>query len=252
VGTGASTANVNTSGKNYVSWMWKESATSGFDIVTFTGTGATNTVNHGLGVAPKFIIVRERDQADSNYVYHESNGAQSSQFLEGTQAKTASAGYFPTAPTASQFTVGTTQNTTGTNVVAYLFAEKDGFSKFGSYTGNGSTDGPFVYTGFKPRYIMIKRTDTTGDWMVYDSARDTYNAAGLQLYANSNLAEGDSRPDIDLLSNGFKLRDTNTAINASAGTYVYAAFAEQSFKYSAIPALIGTSGGAAFLMGFEQ
>jgi hypothetical protein len=123
-------------------------------------------------------------------------------------------------------------NATGVTYVAYAFAEVAGFSKFGSYTGNGSTDGPFVFTGFRPRFVFVKRTDTTGDWVIHDTARSPYNQANAVLYPNLSNAEDTSFNQIDILSNGFKCRSTNTNTNASGGTYIFAAFAEAPFQYS--------------------
>jgi hypothetical protein len=217
------------------------------DIVTFTGTGANQTINHNLGKAPDLIIVKERDDADSGFVYHYANGAGASQFLEGTQAKTLSAGYFPSRPTASQFTVGATQNTLGTQVVAYLFASTTGFSAFGSYTGNASTDGPFVYTGFKPRFVLTKGAGATSDWEINDSARNPFNPVCTYLSANLTVGEAcTTNFKLDFLANGFKIRGTDGYLNPNGGTVIYAAFADTPFKYTGTgAALIPTS----FLLG---
>jgi hypothetical protein len=140
-----------------------------------------------------------------------------------------------TTPTSTVFTIGngTTVNTSSENYVAYAFAPIAGYSAFGSYTGNGSTDGPFVYTGFRPRWLMTKRTDssTSGDWNLVDTSRGTYNAVGPYLYANQNVAEGNAAI-YDILSNGFKIRETGAGTNASGSPYIYMAFAENPFKFS--------------------
>jgi hypothetical protein len=136
--------------------------------------------------------------------------------------------------------------------VAYLFKGIAGFSNFGTYIGNGNASGPFVYTGFRPRYIMIKRTDTTGDWSILDTARDTYNPGTATSTANTVLPDG-SNTNVDYLVNGFKLRSAQAAYNASGGQYIYASFADEPFYYSAQPASSGTGTASAvpFLIGSE-
>ena len=257
LGTGASTANVNTSAKNYISWLWKESPTSGVDIVTYTGTGVAKTEAHALSSAPEMIIVKDRTAASTNdwAVYHAANtSAPETDYLllNSTAATADDATYWnDTAPTASVFSVGTNAdvNTNTNSYVAYLFDQVEGFSKFGSYTGNGSADGPFIYTGFKPRYLLVKRTNTTGGWFVWDTARDTYNPAVAELLANTTAAEAGTA-DLDALSNGFKLRATTAGYNASGGTYIYAAFADIPFYYSAQAAASGViTSAVTFLMG---
>ena len=139
-----------------------------------------------------------------------------------------------TNPSSTVFSIGTASdvNTSSATYVAYCFAAVPGYSAFGSYTGNGSTDGPFVYTGFRPRYVMIKRTDSTSDWTIYDTSRSTYNQMNLALYANLSNAEGTTIIVIDTVSNGIKIRNSNADTNASGGTYIYATFAENPFKYA--------------------
>lgn len=251
---------VNTSGDNYVAWLWKKSpATSGVDIVTWTGNGTNGrAIAHSLGKVPDMIIVKGRDARDA-VVYHASLTSPGSSYLLtdnniGRQtnapnifAVSASDFSFPTSYTAT--------NNSGTSYVAYLFASTTGFSSFGSYTGNGSADGPFIYTGFKPRYIMVKRTDSTESWVVHDTARTTYNPTDTQvLLPDQNCAEGCGTSGfyLDFLSNGFKIRNTGGAFgNVSGGTYIYAAFADQPFKYSASPSVSTSVVSAAitFLMG---
>lgn len=229
-----SLAQINTNTATYVAWMWKEGATPGLDVVTYTGAGA-GTVAHNLGVVPKFIIVKARTTASTDQtakVYHASLANTEALDLGATSAKaTGSSLWNSTTPTSSVFSVGSTNGTSGDTYVAYAFSEVAGFSRFGSYTGNASTDGPFVHCGFRPRFVMVKRTDSTGDWYIWDTARDTYNASLAELLANSTATEAGTA-DLDTLSNGFKLRATTAAFNASGGTFVFAAFSEAAFKYA--------------------
>lgn len=230
---------VNASGQTYVAWQWKESASAGFDIVTFTAPASGNfTINHSLGVVPSMIIVKDRSGVVSWVVGHKSlsNQAQSYLSLSNTNAAGANTTVWGnTAPTSTQVTLGVGGAVNANNNgVAYLFAEVAGFSKFGSYTGNGSADGPFVYLGFRPKFVMVKRTDTTGNWVMVDTSRDTYNYVNSALYADSSISESSvgAGPYIDALSNGFKNRSTFANWNASGGTYIFAAFAENPFKNS--------------------
>ncbi len=230
---------VNDNGATFVGWQWKEGATGGFDIVTYTGTGANRTVAHNLGVAPAMIILKNRTGTQSWFVYHSQIGATKGLFLEQTtQAVTDSTYWNNTAPTSSVFTVGTgNTNVNSGSYVAYLFAPVSGFSAMGSYTGNGSTDGPFVFCGFRPRFLLIKSTTDVESWIILDSARSPSNVAFNNLLPNSSLDENvvtAARASTDILSNGFKLRnagDSNPSItNKSGSTYIYAAFAENPFK----------------------
>ena len=226
-------------GQTFVGWQWKKGATPGFDIVTFTSPASGNfTVNHSLGVTPAMVIVKTRDTAGWNWhVWHKSlsSATNSVLVLNSTNAVNSSFNMWGTSG-ATSTTIGvTTGNPVPANsaCVAYLFAEIPGFSKFGSYTGNGSADGPFVYCGFRPKYIMWKRTDAVADWTVFDTARDTYNVAGPYLNPNTSAAEiTDATVQMDLLSNGFKVRGTWQGVNASGGTFIFAAFAESPFKTS--------------------
>ena len=245
---------VNASGDTYVDWMWKGgngtssntsgsitstvsvSTTAGFSVVTYTGTGSAATIGHGLGVAPRMIICKSRGATGDWVTYHASIGAGNALFLNLTDASVATtAAWNNTAPTSSVFSVAASANSnpSGVTCVAYCWAEIAGFSKFGSYTGNGSTDGPFVYTGFRPKFVIFKRTDTVADWVVEDTARSTYNVIDARLFPNTSDAEvSNGNGNIDYLSNGFKLRNSHTAMNASGGTYIYMAFAENPFKNS--------------------
>lgn len=216
---------------------------AGFSIVTYTGTGANATVGHGLGVAPKQIIIFKRTgtvgagQSD-HVIYHASQNAAPASggtFLNLTNAFTASSGYWNSTPPASSvFSVGASQyvSEVGATYVAYCFAEVAGYSKIGSYTGNGSADGPFVYCGFRPRFVLIKRVDAAGfNWVMYDTARDIYNVVALDLYPNTTGAES-SGVNLDIVSNGFKIRAAGGTHNASGGTYIFYAVPEQTFKYA--------------------
>jgi hypothetical protein len=223
-------------GNTMVDWLWKESATAGFDIVTYTGTGANRTVAHSLGVAPSMMIVKNRTTAIAGAwtVYHSAmpSPASSYLFLELTDARaTVATPWNGTAPTSSVFSVDGSNrvNQNGNNFVAYLFSEVAGFSRFGSYTGNGSSDGPFVFTGFRPAFLMIKRTDSTGSWFMNDDARPGYNVNTFDLQANSSGAES-SNSICDFTANGFKIRIDGLQVNASGGTFVFMAFAENPFK----------------------
>ena len=262
--------NFNGSGRTYVAWQWhttggtsgsntdgsitstvSANATAGVSIVTYTGTGANATVGHGLGVAPQMILIKDRSNTESWIVYHEDVGNDGNVYLNLTNAKATQAVFNNTSPTSSVFSLGSTDgaNKSSANHVAYCFAEVEGFSKFGSYEGNGSTDGPFIYTGFKPRFVMIKRYDATESWPILDTARGSGtfgSAAGsggtnptagndlnAVLVASTSAAEEDNPSGsrrASYVSNGFKVRTTNTAMNASGGDYLYMAFAESPFK----------------------
>jgi hypothetical protein len=245
---------VNYSGRTYVAWNWKANGsgasnsagsitstvsantTSGFSVVTYTGTGANATVGHGIGIAPRMIIVKRRNGVDIWPVYHESIGNTQYLRLQGTNPAGTFNVWQNTSPTSSVFYISTdsTVNTSGGTYVAYCFAEVAGYSAFGSYTGNASADGPFIYTGFRPAYIMLKRTDTVGyDWYVFDTKRNTYNLTNASLYPDLSAVEGVSSVSVlDILSNGFKMRGSSGGTNPSSGTMIYAAFAENPFKYS--------------------
>jgi hypothetical protein len=249
------TGGFNANGDAYVAWNWnaggsnvtntsgsitstvRASTTSGFSVVTYTGNGSAGaTFGHGLGVAPSMVIVKNRGAVTDWLIYHTSLGATKSIAFDTAAAITSSTRWNDTAPSSTLITLGTSSGVNGsTNTyVAYCFAAVPGYSAFGSYTGNGSADGPFVFCGFRPRYIMRKRTDSTGSWIAQDSARPGYNATTPYtsvLYPNASDAEL-SYNEIDILSNGFKIRATDTFGNASGGTYIYAAFAESPFQFA--------------------
>jgi len=238
VGT-SSDGNTNISGYSYVGWQWKQSPASGFNIVPYTGTGVGRSISHNLGVTPKFIIVKGRSNAYDWVVWHTDAfaGANTSRlFLNTSDAVQTGQGSGPwnsTSPTSSNFSVGThlNVNETGVPFIAYLWAEVPGFSKFGSYVGNGSTNGPFVYTGFRPAFILTKNITTGGYWWeMVDNKRSLLNPRNRTLYANvSDSQYTASSYNKDLLSNGFKMRGDSAGHNSSGDTFIYAAFAESPF-----------------------
>jgi hypothetical protein len=232
---------VNTSGTQYVAWSWDESVQAGMDIVSYTGNGANRTIAHNLGVAPKMIIVKARTTASTDQgwpVWHTSIANTTYLTLSTTSATATGTDYWnSTSPTSSVFSLGTSVavNANNDTYISYLFAEIEGYSKFGSYTGNGSSDGPFVWCGFRPRWVMIKRTDvSTENWMIKDSERGLTNPTQNNLYSNLSNAEQTTGTDryIDFISNGIKIRATNIGVNEVNGTYIFAAFAESPFKYA--------------------
>jgi hypothetical protein len=244
-------AQLNTSSATYVAWNWlganttvsntagtisstvSANTTSGFSIVGWTGTTGVATVGHGLGTTPDIIIIKNRSVVASWVVYHKSLGATKYLFLNLTSAQqTDSLAWNNTQPDSTKFTINSYTNGSGNSLIAYCFAEVKGYSKFGSYTGNGSTDGTFVYTGFKPAFVMTKRTDTTSAWWIYDDKRNPYNDPALYLNANTSDAEIGLTSVLDSCSNGFKMRNTYTDLNASGGTYIYMAFASNPFVSS--------------------
>jgi len=257
-----STGTVNGNSVTFAAWCWdagsstvtntqgsitttvsvRANATAGFSAVTYTGTATNCTVGHGLGVAPELIILKNRDGTSNWAVWHKAFGTAGSSdylYLNSTIAKGGDgAGSFwnSTVPTSTVFSLGngSTTNTNNNKYVAYCFAPVSGYSSFGSYTGNGSADGPFVYTGFRPRWILVKSTGATG-WAIIDAARNAYNLSTKQLFPHASDAELDNSTQylvVDLLSNGFKLRTTSSASNTSSQSYVFAAFAESPFQYA--------------------
>ena len=258
-GTDATYSYYNQNTYTYVAWNWKAngagssntagtitstvsaSTTSGFSIVTYTGTGSNATVGHGIGTAPTFIIVKRRNSATAwpclVKAANSGNGQNGRLNLNETDGYGANIEFWNnTSPTSTVFSVGihSTTNASGGTYVAYCFAPVAGYSAFGSYVGNGSTDGPFIYFGFRPAWIMIKQVSANGeDWQIYDKSRPGYNITQDLLGANSSAAEttGGNRGG-DFTSNGFKIRTSGAGYNASGATYVYMAFAESPFRYS--------------------
>ena len=246
---------VNTSGTQYVAWSWDAGSSNvtntsgsitstvranpqaGFSIVSYTGNGTAGaTVGHGLGVAPKMVITKLRNSAGFQWpVYHSGlTSASHYLWLNSTNAQALDSAYWSTTPTSSVFSVGTNANTNNNTspYIAYCFAEIEGYSKFGSYTGNGSADGPFVWCGFRPRYILFKCSSTAAtNWIIHDTARNDVNLSAKRLMANTADAEV-SDNGIDILSNGFKMRSADGSTNTSGGTHIFAAFAESPFKYA--------------------
>jgi hypothetical protein len=207
-------------------------------VVTYTGNGTANaTVGHGLGVTPQFFVVKIRSSTSEWLAYHISTGKDGFMQLQSTDAFASSANYWgTTGPTSStiQLNNGGGVNGSGFTYVAYCFTPIKGFSAFGSYTANASADGPFVYTGFRPRWVMVKNSTTaTYNWFAYDSSRNTYNVTNTILIPNDIGAEQTNTSwSFDFLSNGFKIRGTSGNVNNSSNTYIYMAFAENPFQNS--------------------
>jgi hypothetical protein len=218
----------------------KASPTAGFSIVSYTGTGDTSeTYGHGLGVKPDCIIVKCRNTAGQDWVlYHKAldSGNQPETHtikLNSTNAEVDLGDiWYDTAPTSSVFTVGDEYMVNGTsslNYIAYCFSEVAGYSKFGSYTGNGNADGTFVFTGFRPAFLIIKRASNTANWYTYDNKRNAFNVVDKELNPNNSQSEA-TFTTVDFFSNGFKLRTNNSAFNTNGNTYIYLAFAEAPFR----------------------
>jgi len=246
---------INESGQTYASWNWLASnttasntdgsitstvsanTTSGFSIVSYTGTGSNANIGHGLASVPKIIFVKRRNTAENWAVNIQkiTNVINDSLWLNLTNASsTIPIWWNSTNQTSSVFSVGTASdvNGSGDTYIAYCFAEKTGYSKFGSYTGNGSTDGPFVYTGFKPAFVIIKSSSQAEtNWVIVDNKREGYNPDNDRLFPDSNQAESTSDV-IDLLSNGFKLKSGAGSSNGPSYTHIYMAFAEAPFVTS--------------------
>jgi hypothetical protein len=255
LGADASGGSVNVSSRTYAAWQWKANGgttstnndgdvtstvqvnqDAGFSIVTWTvGLGAGNhSVGHGLGVKPAMFITKSRGNASFWTLWHQGMAGDTSYIrLDATTAELTYSDIWGDGITSSVFGYNYPATVYVQPYVAYCFAEKQGFSKFGSYVGNGSNSGPFIYTGFRPAFVMIKRTDSTGGWTIYDNKRG-YNGNNYELFPHSSEAEytGTSFFEADILSNGFKLRLTDGQINASGGSYIYMAFAENPFVTS--------------------
>jgi len=260
LGDDTDSVGVNENSQTYVAWQWKANGgttssnsngsitstvqantTAGFSIITYTGTGSTATIGHGLNSAPEMIITKGRSDAHSWLVgvTADSSDLSSVLVMQTTAASVTATSNYNAAPNSSTYQVvsaGGTNNNTDT-YVAYVFHSVQGYSKIGSYTGNGNADGPFVYLGFKPAWVMVKRTNTTGAWEIYDSARNgnDSNPINDRLRANDNAAENtDDTSDYvsDFLSNGWKIRTNSGNWNTSGHTYIYMAFAEHPFVSS--------------------
>jgi hypothetical protein len=225
--------NFNGSGRTYVAWQWKKGATPGFDIVEYTGNATNRTISHSLGVAPEWIVIKDTSNTESWVVGHNSIGFTKNLFLNLTNAEASSSTIWQdTAPTSSVFSIGTSDgvNKSSGAHIAYLWASVDGFSKFGSYTGNGNADGPFVYTGFKPALVILKvSSNSPTGWIILDNKRDTFNSVNHVLQPNNSETEVSGSDNWDFNSNGFKVRTTWAAANGSGYTVTYVAFAEHPF-----------------------
>jgi hypothetical protein len=257
LGTDSGWAFVNESGRTYVAWNWKSGGTAvtnndgnrpssvsvndaaGFSIVTYTGNDVNGeTYGHGLTLTPELVIVKAREGSYLSQgwgVFGSVLSSTTSLRLHNDAATVSAAGVTNSVlPTATTFSVADNYNHNGSGHVAYCFHSVAGYSKVSSYIGNGSTDGTFVYTGFRPAYVMIKRTDGANIWIIHDTERDTHNYMNKEIFAESSGAEvsGGSSAYIDYLSNGFKLRGATPAMNTSGGTYIYLAFAESPFKHT--------------------
>ena len=214
------------SGQIYVAWCWKESADAGFDIIEFTGNATARNISHNLSAIPELIIIKNHSSASTYWTsYHKPIGNTCELYLNATDGKGGSvAAWNSTTPDASNFRLGanTGVNGDGNTIIAYVFAPKQGFSKFGSFEGNGNANGAFVYTGFKPAWIMYKRTDSTGSWYIHDAKRNPANPANTVLLAQATDADSTaSSKDMDFLSNGFKMRNTGGERNGSGDTIFY-------------------------------
>ena len=248
----------NADGVTYVGWGWKCEAafsndasstsigsidssgkandTAGFSIVTYTGTGSNGTIKHGLSTAPKMIITHQIAGGEW-YVYHAGGASDAETDYLNLHVTAAAADdaemWNDTAPTTSVFSVGVNGNTNGSSdpTIAYCFSDIKGYSKMGQYTGNGATDGVFIFTGFKAAFIMIKRTNAASNWNMYDNKRLGYNAANQNLVANTTGTDDAGNP-IDILSNGFKLRNSDVSANADGSNYIFMAFAEHPMTTS--------------------
>jgi hypothetical protein len=251
---------VNALGGTYVAWQWKANGgttssntdgditsivqvnqDAGFSIMTYSGTtGDVHTIGHGLGVTPQVWIVKQRSgnsEFQDWFFWHHQMAA--SNIIDNRMLflnSTAAIGTYTGINAVTSSTIRVKSSTTAQNgdtYVAYAFAEKQGYSKFGSYIGNGNADGPFVYTGFKPAFVMLKRTNTTSNWIIMDSKRNAFNEMESRLFPNlANAEQTQSTYGLDFLSNGFKLRDTVSQSNGSGSTYIYMAFAENPFTTS--------------------
>ena len=257
---------INTNNYNYVGWQWKANGgttasntvgdidsvvqantDAGFAIVTYTGNGSANqTIGHGLGAVPKMVLFKNRSSGQYWYVYHVATGNDTMTYLNLSNAAQSLSSQFST-PTTTTFNVSNENstfsgyNTSGNTYVAYVFADVQGYSKFGKYVGNGNVNGPFVYLGFQPAWLLLKRSDsaTGGNWHIIDNKRSASGGANVNIYSiTANTADAESTGEaestygVDFLSNGFKIRASHSTRNTSGGTYIYMAFAESPFVTS--------------------
>jgi len=247
LGSDTNNGEINSSGNTFASWNWKANGagssntdgsitstvsantTSGFSIVSYTGTGSNATVGHGLNSTPSVVMVKRRNGNSWWYTRHTGINMTNGHIFLNTTSAASTQSTSINGLSSSTFSLGTevSVNDSGGTFIAYCFAEKTGYSKFGSYIGNQNNDGTFVYLGFKPAFVMVKRSSDTGNWQMFDNKRIGYNPLNYFLYPNLNNAEDTSNSQwLDLHSNGFKLRNTGTDTNRSGHTYIYMAFAE--------------------------
>jgi len=257
VGTNGS---INSNGDNYASWNWKAgtgqgssntdgsinttytsvNTTAGFSIIKYAGTGSSGTIGHGLSATPKVLIIKEIDGTESWRVWHRNapNYSSKALALNSADAEFSQTNWIGTVDN-SIITLGTDSsiNTSGNNYICYAFAEKTGYSKFNSYVGNGSTNGTFLYTGFKPAFVILKRTNTSNNWIMFDNKRDPHNEAIRVLFPNTSDDEdaGTGANDIDFLSNGIKIREDNGECNGSGDSYIYMAFGQSLVGSNNVP-----------------
>ena len=253
--------NVNKNSNDYVNFCWKAggtgsansdgsvastvsaNTTAGFSIVKYTGNATNSTVGHGLGVTPQVLIVKNLDSTSSGAehwrVQHHKVSASKVLHLNLTNAEDTNNDFQSTYPGSSTFSISSADgcNKNGEENIAYCFAEKTGYSKFGKYTGNGNANGPFIYTGFKPAWILTKRTDSTGNWHIFDNKRPTENPTDKVINTNTNAAESDEGQGFDFHSNGFKIRESGNFVNAGGQPFIYMAFAQEP-----VVANVGTNG----------
>ena len=247
LGSDTNNGEINSSGNTFASWNWKAgnsagssntdgsitstvsaNTTSGFSIVSYTGTGSNATVGHGLNSTPSVVMVKRKNGNSWWYTRHTGTNMTNGHIFLNTTSVASTQSTSINGLSSSTFSLGTevSVNDSGGTYIAYCFAEKKGFSKFGSYTGNGNADGTFVYTGFKPAWVMVKSSTDTTNWTIMDNKRDIFNPKTKWLYPNVNDAEAIPGIEFDFLSNGFKSRTTGSYVNASGSTYIYMAFAE--------------------------
>jgi hypothetical protein len=236
---GSSDNDTNDDRYTYFAFCWKESATSGVDIVEYDGTGSAHTISHSLSAVPEWYVVKELPTAGSWYMYTITSGNEQAMFLNGTNAIAEASGTYwnSTTPTSSVFSVGTSAgiNQSSTGYIAYLFRSVQGFSKLSSFEGNGNADGPFIYTGFRPAWVLMKNADDAStDWNLHNNKSPGYNVNNNYIAANTTAAEvtGNAYQIIDMCANGFKIRGTGGGINESGDTIIYMAFAEAPFVNS--------------------
>ena len=234
LGSDASSRGVNINTNTYVDWAWKESTTAGLDILSWTGNGAgPRTINHALGVTPEFMMLRGTDarvwacwfNSMTSAAYYMDLGTSAAEFLDTTM-------FDSTAPTSTTFRVGSYNNVNAITYVGYFFSSISGFSRIGSYTGNASTDGPFVWCGFRPKFVMVKGVDVATGWFMVNPSNSA-NEVVVRVFSDTTGAETSNTYGLDLLSNGFKVRaPTGYSLNNSGNKYAFIAFSENPFKYA--------------------